>query len=368
MIGLFACAGAPEDSAAPEESATSGCGDVPVAQALARLFVGEADACAVEWYLAQLDAIEADRSGPWQERLWRMPVHGTDMDVAASEALRDRAAVPEVVRGDDGRIYLYFVEGDLDFAREVAQTGSDWFKEHGLIGYGAIAALVSDDDGASFTELEDFGITDIVPGFVADPDVVRLPGGGWRMYYVGQRVEELGPMSDPAPISADTIFYADSTDLVRWSQLGEAVEGVPADPSVWCGGDCLLVGTGLSWARSSDGGAVFGVEDAPIVIGGFAPELVEGEESLELYFNSMEVGGALGWTESPDGGLSWAEPREVVGPCLVEAPSFIADELGQTWAFYHYYTNGRSGSDFGEHAGDSAYSDPCDEVEDPRED
>lgn len=369
LLLQLACTPSPLDtgeSPAPVDTADTACGDVPVATALARLFVGEADACQVDWYLGQLDGIEADRAGPWQERLWRMYGDRSAMDVAGSTALRERAAVPEVVRADDGSVYLYFVEGDLDFAREVASTGSDWFKDHGLIGYGAINAIVS-DDGLEFRALEDFGIGAIVPGFVADPDVIRLPDGRWRMYYVGQRVEELGPMTDPAPISANTVFYAESDDLVHWLQLGEAVSGVPADPSVVCldATTCQLVATGLVWGDSSDGGVSFTPRTDPI-IGGFAPEFVGDETELGLYFNSMEVGAALAFTTSSSRGANWSEPVEAVGPCLVEAPSFLGDPADGAWVYYHYYTGGRSGSDFGEHADDTAYPDPCDDVVDPR--
>lgn len=363
MLLLLACADPTDTSASTTDTA---CGDVPVAQALARLFVGEADTCEVAWYLDQLDAIEADRAGPWQERLWR--THGdTDaMDVAGSVALRERAAVPEAVLADDGRTWIFFVEGDLDLAREVASSGSDWFKEHGLIGYGAIDAIVS-DDGLNFASVDDFGIGSIVPGFVADPDVIRLPDGRWRMYYVGQRVEELGPMTDTAPISANTVFYAESDDLVRWEQLGEAVSGVPADPSVVCFDAtlCQLAGTGLVWGDSTDGGVSFTVRTDP-KLGGFAPEFVGTAEELGLYFNSTDVGGALELTTSTSAGAYWSEPVEAVGPCLVEAPSFLPDPAGGAWVYYHYYTDGRSGSDFGDHAEDTDYVDPCDAIEDPR--
>jgi hypothetical protein len=365
VITLLACGAPAVDPGDSDVPTAAECGEPEFVAALAHLFVGEADACEVAWYVDQLDQIEANRAGPWQERLWRMHGDGPTMDLAGSVALREHAAVPEVVLGDDGRVYLFFVEGDLEFGRSVAQSGGDWFKEHGIIGYGAIDAMVS-DDGVSFEPLADFGIGGLVPGFVADPDVIRLGDGRWRMYYVGQRVEELAPMTDEAPINADTIFFAESDDLVRWEQLGEAAVGLPADPSVSCvGPECLLAATGLLWGRSTDAGLRFTITDTP-QLGGFAPELVADDVGLTLYFNSVDLGGALMYAQSTDFGLTWTEPVVSVDICLAEAPSLLADPAGGAWVYYHYYTGGRSGSDFGDHANDTAYPDPCDAVEDPR--
>lgn len=339
-------------------------------EALQRIIDGLSSDCEVAWYIDLLDQLESEpREGPWFEDLWVMETaDASSFDVAASTKIHTGGAVPEAVLGEDGRTYLFFVEGDLKRARDVARDRTTWFRDHGLSGYGALDALVS-DDGVSFEPLTDFRVEGIVRGMVADPDVIRLPDGRWRMYYVGMPVTELDETGELGDIIPQTAFYAESDDLVNWTQVGVAAEGPDADPSVHCFDDanCLMVSTGMDWSTSTDGGRTFEFQDLDEPPA-FAPELVELDHgALRLFYNSKVVGGALESMLSEDGGLTWTWESERVGICLVEAVSLVARPEGGWLVYYHYWQNGWSGSDFSIHAGDPDYEDPCDEVDDPRD-
>lgn len=337
--------------------------------ALQAIIEGESDDCEVAWYISVLDSLERQpHEGPWFEDLWVMESEdASSFDVAGSTFIQSGGAVPEAVLGPDGRTYLYFVEGDMERARVNARERSLWFRDHGLPGYGAFDAMVS-DDGLNFSPLVDFRIEGVVKGMVADPDIIQLPDGRWRMYYVGLPVSELDESGLLDVVFPSAAYYAESDDLVSWRQVGVAAEGPDADPTVRCfeGGRCIMVSTGLDWSTSADDGASFDFDeiDDP---GGFAPELVALPDGrLRLLYNSKVVGGAVDSLISEDEGLSWTNEGERVSMCLVEALSLVALPEGGWRAYYHYWQNGWSGSDFGENAGDPDYPDPCDEVEDPR--
>ncbi len=125
--------------------------------------------------------------GPWFEDMF--VTHTADalsINVEAATPLMTSAAVPEIVLGDDGRYYLFYGEGELDLGRQVAESGSDWFSTHGLIGYGALNLAVS-DDGVTFEPVEDFEVVEIVRGvedpFGFAPEFFLLPDSGLRMFY-----------------------------------------------------------------------------------------------------------------------------------------------------------------------------------------
>lgn len=336
--------------------------------ALEAIIDGEGSVCEVRWYISVLDEIEdTQHEGPWLEQLWMMPsADGLSFDVATSTPIRTMAAVPEAVIGPDGRTYLFYTEGDLEHGRRVARSGSRWFQAHGLIGYGAISAMVS-DDGVGFTLLDDFQIGGVVRGMVADPDVIQLPDGRWRMYYVGLSAQELGPSGVLDEVVPSKAFYAESDDLIHWTQIGVAAEGPDADPTVVCDADggCRMAASGVGWGTSTDGGASFAytVGADPV---GFAPEFVSLPDGrLRLLYNSKVQGAPVDALISSDGGESWSWEAEAVTPCLAEALSLVPLADGGYRAYYHYWMHGLSGTDFGD-APDTAVSDPCDEVEDPR--
>lgn len=337
--------------------------------ALERIIDGLSSPCEIAWYISVLDALDSTgHEGPWLEQMWVMESDDArTFDVAASTAIPAYGAVPEAVVGPDGRTYLYYVDGDLEMGREVARSRSTWFRDHGLMGYGSLNAMVS-DDGISFEPLPDFAVRGAVRGMLADPDVIALPDGRYRMYYVGMPAADLGEsgvLDEHVPFQA---FYAESADLITWGQVGVAAEGPNADPTVTCdaAGACWMASSGVDWGSSTDGGASFsfGAVGDP---DGFAPEFVRLEDGrLRLLYNSKDLGSSVNSWISEDDGATWTEEGEAISICLAEALSLVPRPGGGWRVYYHYWRDGLSGSDIGDHAGETGYPDPCDEVEDPR--
>lgn len=340
---LAACTPEVADTAADCDLAT-----VPGPIALENVISGTASDCEVAFYLDMLDE-RGENEGPWFEDMF--VTHTADalsIDVEAATPLMTSAAVPEIVRGDDGRYYLFYGEGDLDLGRQVAASGSDWFSTHGLIGYGALGLAVS-DDGVTFEPVEEFEVVEIVRGMVVDPDVVRLPDGSYRMYYVGVPVPELVEADAWADGAAHTIFSATSADLIHWVQEGEAVTGPNADPSVFCfsADNCIMASTGIDWSASADGGQTFAftASEEPF---GFAPEFfLLPDGGLRMFYNSRTSGGALMSMLSYDGGQHWTDEGERVGVQQVEAVSLAPAPQGGWLVYYHYWQEGYSGDYWG---------------------
>lgn len=303
---------------------------------------GKATPCDLAAYEAFLDSRQ-QVSGPWIQdvRIARSSDGLRFVEIPHTQAVRS-AGVPEAVLGRDGRIYLYTVDGDLDRARKLAASGSSWFSAHGLVGHGALRLAVS-DDGLSFQDVEEFGIVGGVRGMLVDPDVVALPDGRWRMYYVGVPVPELVDEATWQPGAKHHVFSAISSDLVRWEQEGLVVHGPYADPTVHCQADgrCLMLSFGIDHATSTDGGRSFdflGEWGAS----GFAPELVAlADGRLRVFWNDSAKGATIRSRISADGGLSWTEEE---GQRLVdlygEAPTVVQLADGSWLMYYHRFKPG----------------------------
>ena len=313
------------------------CEGTTTAASLHAVAHGQADSCQRDKYL-QLIMERGRNVGPWLEEVWVAPSpDGLQIELDKALLVRSSAAVPEVIQHAD-RTWLFYGEGDLGLGFELASQSSDWFLTHGLIGFGALNLLVS-DDGLHFEPVAEFAIQDLLVGMVVDPDVIRLPDGRFRLYYVGLAIDEL---EDDATWNEDAqhdVYYAESDDLVHWTQLGVAVHGPIADPSVLCitPKRCRMFSTGMDHAHSEDGGRSFEFDGAT-KIRGFAPEFLSDGDKLRQYYNAMELGGPLKTRTSNDKGRTWSEPQVVVEAFEVEAPSFARAPDGGGWVmYYHYY-------------------------------
>ena len=125
-------------------------------------------------------------------------------------------SVPDVIRLADGRLRMYYTRGMASAVAVSSDEGLTWTKEQNLdLGEGRIAVdpdIIKLDDGTYklfYTAFESQwsvgpqfmksassadGLNFVVDsgkrvepananGLVTDPDVVKLPGGGYRMYY-----------------------------------------------------------------------------------------------------------------------------------------------------------------------------------------
>lgn len=310
------------------------------------VIAGTADACERGYYLKLLD----DRSvgaGPWLENLYMVYTpDGESFDFTRKIDLYTSAAVPDCVRGDDGRYYLFFGEGSLERAEEIISSSDDWQMTHGLLGWGALDLAVS-DDGINFERVEEWGIEGLTRGLVVDPEIHRLPDGTWRMYYIATPVPELVQEGSWADGVDHRLYYAESTDLIHWKQVQEAVYGPNADPAIHCDGDyCMVVSTGADWSYSTDGGQTFTFYELTDPFG-FAPNFFELPDGrLRLYYNSRVKGGALESWISSDGGDTWEEEGERVPVRTVEAVTFCEVDEGGYYMYYHYWEDGYSGDNW----------------------
>lgn len=174
---------------------------------------------------------------------------------------------PDIVRGGDGtwHMFLTVVPGVFD----------DW--RHPRV----IVHLTS-------TDLRTWRDPVKVPlpgDKVIDPSLVRLPGGGWRMWYNNE-------------LDHKYTYYADSPDLVHWTDRGLAVAQRGEGPKVfrWRGAWWMIVDVwhGLAVFRSDDalhwraqGGTLLeapgrGADDG--AMGGHADVVVDGDRAWLFYF------------------------------------------------------------------------------------
>lgn len=353
-LALAACHPGPRDSQAPDDTAPP-CDftTVDIYQMYEHVVDGTTTDCEISLFESILDQRELG-AGPWYEDLWVVPVmDSSTVDVTGATHLKVHAAVPEAYLGPDGRYYVYYVEGDLDVAREVARSRSNWFATHGIVGYGALRLMVS-DDGYTFTEEEEFGIEGLVRGLVVDPDLVAFRDGTYRLYYVGTPIPDLLPDGSWDEDAPHIVYMAESTDLIHWKQQGVAVEGPNADPSVLCLNDmdCMMASTGVELSVSSDGGRTFSLE-GDWQAWGFAPEFTKMVgPGYRMFYNSKVKGGALQSLFSVDGTVWAREEGERCPAYTVEAVSLVPAPTEGWLLYYHYWQDGYSGDSWAPGGGD----------------
>jgi hypothetical protein len=339
LLLLAACSA--DDRATTVEPATTGpqhdCEGTETAPSLLAVAHGRANNCEKDLFLRVIME-RGRRVGPWIEEIWVAPAtEDLQVDLDQASLVHSSGAVPEVIL-HEGRYWLFYGDGDLGRAFELASVGSDRFLTRGLPGFGALGLLVS-DDGVSFEPVPEFAIDDLVVGMVVDPDLIQLPDGRFRLYYVGLPVELLTDADAWNDDAQHDVYYAESSDLIHWKQIGIAVHGPIADPSVYCitAERCRMFSTGLDHSHSTDGGRSF-VFDGETRISAFAPEFVVTGGALHQVYNAMEHGGPLHSRRTTDDGKGWSEAREIVSAYQAEAPSFARAPSGEGWLmYYHYY-------------------------------
>ncbi|MFC4159472.1 exo-alpha-sialidase [Chitinimonas lacunae] len=153
-----------------------------------------------------LGKVVIEGEGPWDKRL--LSARSSDGGVSFVRdgvVLSDQANVPDLLLDDEGRLFAFYTGWTVG---RLQNTN---------------AVMVSDDWGRTwaFKYLKRIG-AETVFNFV-DPDVVKLAGGGYRMYYTGNLH---GTTADARRIR---IFYADSPDGIHWTQGGIAYEDSSRD-------------------------------------------------------------------------------------------------------------------------------------------
>lgn len=175
---------------------------------------------------------------------------------------------PDIVRGDDGAWHMYLTV--------VPGVFEDWAHPRHIV------HLTSRDlrswRGATAIPL--------ASNKVIDAAVTRMPGIGWRMWYNNEPDKK-------------AIYYADSADLVHWTDRGRAVVDQPGEgpkvfqwrgawwmiTDVWRGLAVYRSDDGLDWKRQPDNlleQPGNGADDQ--VKGGHADVVVSGDRAFLFYF------------------------------------------------------------------------------------
>lgn len=332
----------------------AGCGEAPcpaaqpsdVATALEAAREGRASTC----HLATLTAWAENRRtthGPWHQDVgvarsidglaWTA-VRGAD---GLAAPVIQTAAVPEALEGPDGRVWVFFVDGNLDTLLAGAADPTAQLDQTGLPGVGALGAAVS-SDGLAFERVP-VRVEGLRVGMFADPEVLPVPGGGWRMYYLAMSVQEYATDARWGEGEKHEIHSAVSTDLVNWRSEGMVLRGPFADPAVACfaGGGCTMFSFGLDASYSRDGrrfvyaGPWQGVK-------GFAPDAVSASPTeATLFYNDAAMGAPLRARHTVDGGHTWTERPGVSLDIYGEAVSVLRRRDGSWWMYFHTFKPGK---------------------------
>ncbi|MGO4379604.1 family 43 glycosylhydrolase [Pseudoduganella sp. RAF19] len=175
---------------------------------------------------------------------------------------------PDVVRAPDGSYHM--------FLTVVPGIFTDWKHPRRIV-------------HLSSTDLRNWGsaqpLTLATPK-VIDASLARLPGGGWRMWYNNEADKK-------------SIYYADSPDLVQWTDHGRAVGDQAGEgpkifqwkgswwmiTDVWHGLAVYRSNDALAWLRQADNLLQHpGKGDDDRVIGGHPDVVVSGDRAFLFYF------------------------------------------------------------------------------------
>ncbi|MDP2309394.1 MAG: hypothetical protein Q8P18_25460 [Pseudomonadota bacterium] len=339
LVLLLACTG--DKPALPDTGPdVVACEELDRVAMLEHVIDGTATDCELVGFEAFVEERKGD-NGPWKQDIQMAFSEDASTFVALEGVVIETAAVPEVVATDDGRFWLYYVDGRYDHALELANERSTWMLTHGVPGLGALALAVS-EDGRTFTPVDDFLVDGLVRGMVVDPDVVRQPDGTWRMYYVGMTPEEYLTSATWTYPETHEVYWAVSDDLVHWTQQGSAVRGPYADPSVYCseGDRCVMASFGLEWGRSTDGGVSF-THDGALGVDGFAPEFVRFEdESMRIFYNSSAVGAPVHTLYLGEDDIWAADGGERMPDSYGEAVTLARAVPTGWYMWYHVFKDG----------------------------
>ncbi len=231
------------------------------------------------------------------------------------EMILDHASVPDGVIGPDGKLWVYFVNGEPG--------------QHGVF------AARQTESGA-WEVLDCVKLDGRFEGNAVDPDVTRLPDGRYRLvYYLGSFVG--GPPTasgQPHPIysavSEDGIHFTVEQQLI-------AVEGV-TDPSLaqlpdgrWL---LALTRNGETLLAASDDGYNFELTGVIVNVRGIPELAVSPDGRIRLYLSQSLI--------STDGGQTWTVEEGGQIPGGGADPSLAALPDGG-YAFFYKQIGGAAG-------------------------
>lgn len=343
LLGCHATdTGGAGDSRDPGDTSDCNPEGYSLADAVGRVWDGEATACDIEMLGRWIEERKLPLASPWNEEVRLATSEDGLTFVDAGITIAQRIGVPEIVRDDTGKYYLYVVDGDHDRFLQVAEEKSDYLQTHGWVGVGALA-LYTSDDGRNFTPEPAFEVQGLARAMVVDPEITRLPDGRWRMVYVGVLIEDQFNMDTWNDDVQHDLYVATSDDLIHWEQEPDPILNGPyADPTMVCTTEthCILTSFGLDWATSEDGGWTWEFENRNDPEG-FGPEFVTlPTGGYRLIFNNIITNAPLVSQFSADGEEWVTETMDMLPDQYGEAPSLTQDDDGLWLMYTHDYIEG----------------------------
>ncbi len=175
-------------------------------------------------------------------------------------------------------------------------------------------------------------------GWLVDPHLVELPGGGYRLYYIHPPQEV-----DPGVLPQNAVHSARSEDGRRWKREdGIRIEGELVDPDVVRLDDgrwrmFVTLRTAFVHSAISSDGLTFLPEDGVRFQGGGVTSTLHAEEGWRMYLHQPTNPPSKLLLATATDGLTFQQRGDpVLGPepsgidrCGLESPSVLHD--GEQW-------------------------------------
>jgi hypothetical protein len=265
--------------------------------------------------------------GPWSHAVTGPWSHDGDGNLVGGLDLLQAASVVDVMQRDDGVFVMLFVDGDLDSLLDQARRGEPF--DAGLRGFGGLGAATS-PDGLTWTPAPLTAAAPF-PTYAVDPELLRLSGGGYALYFYGVPAAELcADAPDPFLVpGVHRLYRAESANLLDWSAPVLVFEnaGGGTDPALWCVDAEHCFGWFWGGLESSDGGRTFAASDAlAFEVTPQVPDVVAVDGGWTMYSITQEGLGAL----SSEDGRSFGYDG-TVGVAALSPSALVVG--GETWVY-----------------------------------
>jgi hypothetical protein len=199
------------------------------------------------------------------------------------QVLLEKASVPDAVMGPNGKVWVYFVNGNP--------------------GQHAIFVAEQQNDGTLET-FDCIRIDGAVRPNAVDPDVVRLPDGRYRLFFFeGWFVGDAKPQNvHPfySAISDDGIHFTQEVKILETTGGGTDPTATFLDDGTWLLG--VTMGDEVVLAKGTDGGVFW---PTGVTFPGGIPEIASFDDGAIRMYVSGKDGKLI--HKSTDGGETWEE-------------------------------------------------------------
>jgi len=213
---------------------------------------------------------------------WAHSTDGVTFTVDDTVLLK-KVSVPDAVIGPNGKVWVYFVNGNP--------------------GQHAVFVAEQQDDGTLET-FDCIRIDGAIRPNAVDPDVVRMPDGRYRLFFFeGWFVGDVKPQNEHpfySAISDDGIHFTQELKILETTSGGTDPTATFLDDGTWLLG--VTTGEEVVLAKGTDGG-VFWPTD--VTFPGGIPEIASFDDGTIRMYVSGKDGKLI--HKSMDGGETWEE-------------------------------------------------------------